>query len=162
MIQDLPDSACRILRDSALTLSPESDKITKMKKRIYLILSLLFIMLLASCATTSAGAGDINIEKKQSNKKLLFKDWKYKGFGKPLPVWFEAAYKNDINAVRKTDSNLFDCEIVILRGDGVNSDQADKVLKIKKDEASEDLIFYDSCWARIGAGQYVALAVLYK
>ena len=166
MIQDLPDFACRILRDFALTLSPESDKMAEMKKRIYLILSLLFIMLLASCATTTAGASDINsdviIEKKHSSKKLLFKDWKYKGFGKPLPAWFEAAYKNDINAVRKADSNLFDCEIVILRGDGVNSDQADKVLKIKREEASEDLIFYDSCWARIGAGQYVALAVLYK
>ena len=119
-------------------------------------------MLLASCATTSAGASDINIEKKQSNKKLLFKDWKYKGFGKPLPAWFEAAYKNDINAVKKSDSNLSDYELVILRGEGVNSDQADKVLKIKKDEVSEEFIFYDSCWARIGAGQYVALAVLYK
>ena len=119
-------------------------------------------MLLASCATTSAGASDINIEKKQSNKKLLFKDWKYKGFGQALPAWFEAAYKNDINAVKKSDSNLSDCELVILRGEGVNSDQADKVLKIKKDEVSEEFIFYDSCWARIDAGQYVALAVLYK
>ena len=44
----------------------------------------------------------------------------------------------------------------------MNSDQADKVLKIKQEEISSDFIFYDSCWARIDAGVYVALAVLYR
>ena len=145
-----------------LTLSPESDKIREMKKRFYLILPLLFITLLASCATTSAGTSDINIEKKQSNKKLLFKDWKYKGFGQALPAWFEAAYKNDLSAVKKSDINLSDSEIVILRGDGINSDQADKILKIKQEEISPDFILYDTCWASIGAGEYIALAVFYK
>jgi len=145
-----------------LTLRPESDKIEEMKKRLYLILPLLLIVLLASCVSTSAGESDINIEKKQSNKKLLFKDWKYKGFGQPLPAWFEAAYKNDVNAVKKSDVKLSESEIVILRGDGVNSDQADKVLKIKQEEISSDFIFYDTCWASIGAGDYIALAVFYK
>jgi len=143
-------------------LRPESDKIEEMKKRLYLILPLLLIVLLASCVSTSAGESDINIEKKQSNKKLLFKDWKYKGFGQPLPAWFEAAYKNDVNAVKKSDVKLSESEIVILRGDGVNSDQADKVLKIKQEEISSDFIFYDTCWASIGAGDYIALAVFYK
>ena len=145
-----------------LTLRPESDKIEEMKKRLYLILPLLLIVLLASCASTSAGESDINIEKKQSNKKLLFKDWKYKGFGQSLPAWFEAAYKNDVNAVKKSDVKLSESEIVILRGDGVNSDQADKVLKIKQEEISSDFILYETCWASIGAGDYVALAVFYK
>lgn len=138
----------------------------EMKNRFCLLLSLLFIIMLASCATTSAGASDINsditIEKKQSKKKLLFKDWKYKGFGHPLPAWFEAAYKNDVSGIKKSASNLLDSEIVILKGEGINSDQAEKVLKIRQEEISDDLLFYDSCWARIGAGQYVALAVLYK
>ncbi len=145
-----------------LTLRLESDKIEEMKKRLYLILPLLFITLLASCATTSAGTSDINIEKKQSNKKLLFNDWKYKGFGQALPAWFEAAYKNDLSAVKKSDINLSDSEIVILRGDGINSDQADKILKIKQEEISSDFILYETCWASIGAGEYVALAVFYK
>ena len=143
-------------------MRPESDKIEEMKKRLYLILPLLLIFLLASCASTSAGESDINIEKKQSNKKLLFTDWKYKGFGQSLPAWFEAAYKNDVNAVKKADVKLSESEIVILRGDGVNSDQADKVLKIKQEEISSDFIFYDTCWASIGAGDYIALAVFYK
>ena len=106
----------------------------EMKNRFCLLLPLLFILMLASCATTSAGTSDINIEKKQSNKKLLFSDWKYKGFGQPLPAWLE----------------------------GVNSDQADKVLKIKQEEISPDFILYDTCWASIGAGDYIALAVFYK
>lgn len=134
----------------------------EMKIRFNLLLSLVLVMLLTSCATTSAGTSDINIEKKQSNKKLLFKDWKYKGFGQSLPAWFEAAYKNDVNAVKKSDVKLSESEIVILRGEGINSDQADKVLKIKQEEISSDFIFYDTCWASIGAGDYIALAVFYK
>ena len=49
----------------------------EMKNRFCLLLSLLFIILLASCATTSAGASDINsditIEKKQSKKSYYSK-----------------------------------------------------------------------------------------
>ena len=134
----------------------------EMKIRFNLLLSLVLVTLLASCASTSAGTSDINIEKKQSNKKLLFKDWKYKGFGQSLPAWFEAAYKNDVNAVKKSDVKLSESEIVILRGEGINSDQADKILKIKQEEISSDFILYETCWASIGAGDYIALAVFYK
>lgn len=134
----------------------------EMKNRFCLLLPLLFALMLASCATTSAGTSDINIEKKQSNKKLLFKDWKYKGFGQPLPAWFDAAYKNNVSGLQKTDVKLSGSEIVIIRGEGVNADQADKILKIKQEEISPDFILYDTCWASIGAGDYIALAVFYK
>jgi len=134
----------------------------EMKNRFCLLLPLLFTLMLASCATTSAGTSDINIEKKQSNKKLLFKDWKYKGFGQPLPAWFDAAYKNNVSGLQKTDAKLSGSEIVIIRGEGVNADQADKILKIKQEEISSDFILYDTCWASIGAGDYIALAVFYK
>ena len=136
---------------------------------------LLLLLLLTSCFTacattaavsTEADSGHVesgsNIEKKKKKKKLLFKDWKYKGFGQALPAWFEAAYKNAVYNVKKSDVKLSDCEIVIIRGEGVNSDQADKVLKIKQEEISPDFILYDTCWASIGAGDYVALAVFYK
>ena len=134
----------------------------EMKNRFCLLLPLLFALMLASCATMSAGTSDINIEKKQSNKKLLFKDWKYKGFGQPLPAWFDAAYKNNVSGLQKTDVKLSGSEIVIIRGEGVNADQADKILKIKQEEISSDFILYDTCWASIGAGDYIALAVFYK
>ena len=62
-----------------------------MKIQKKLILLLLFCLMLASCATTgNAAVQDIHKEKKQAQKKLLFEDWKYKGFGQELPVWFEA------------------------------------------------------------------------
>ena len=134
----------------------------EMKNRFYLFLPLLFLLLLNSCASTPAGNSDNYKEKKQSHKKLLFEDWKYKGFGQQLPPWFTPAYKDDIDGVKKTDGNLSGSEIVIIRGEGVNSDQADRVLKIKQEEISSDFIFYDSCWASIGTGEYIALAVFYK
>ena len=74
----------------------------EMKSRLYLILSLLIIFCLSSCASKPAGeANDIHTEKKQNQKKLLFEDWKYKGFVQALPLWFEAAYKGDLLALRK-------------------------------------------------------------
>ena len=115
--------------------------------------------MLISCATTSTG--DNHIEKKQNQKKLLFEDWKYKGFGQELPVWFEAAYKEDISAIQKTVPELSGHELVIVRAEGINSDQADKILKIKEEELSSDFIFYDACWALPGE-KYVAIALYYK
>ena len=115
--------------------------------------------MLASCATTSAG--DNHIEKKQNNKKLLFEDWKYKGFGQELPVWLEAAFENDVSAIKKAVPELSDKEVMIVRAEGINSDQADKILKIKEEELSSDFIFYNSSWALIGE-TYIARALFYK
>ncbi len=120
---------------------------------------LLFFILLTSCATTSAG--DNHKEKKQNQKKLLFEDWKYKGFGQELPVWFESAFKDDVSEISKRVQELSGHEILIVRGEGINSDQADKVLKIKEKELSSDFIFFDSCWALPGE-KYVAIALYYK
>lgn len=122
-------------------------------------LPLLFFIMLASCATTSAGSS--HIEKKQNDKKLLFEDWKYKGFGQELPVWLEAAFENNVPAVKKAVPELSDKEVEIVRAEGINSDQADKILKIKEEELSSDFILYDSSWALSGE-TYIALAVFYK
>ena len=105
---------------------------------------------------------DAHKEKKQNPKKLLFDDWKYKGFGQALPVWFEAAYNDDEEKLAKALPQLAGHKLLVIRGEGVNSDQADKILKIKEEELSSDFILYDTCWASIGAGDYIALAVFYK
>ena len=115
--------------------------------------------MLASCATTSAG--DNHIEKKQTSEKLLFEDWKYRGFGQEMPVWLEAAFENDVSAVKNAVPELSDKEVVIVRAEGINSDHADKILKIKEEELSSDFIYYDSSWALSGE-TYIALAVFYK
>ena len=94
-----------------------------MKTLIRTLLVLLFATLLASCATTSAG--NHYIEKKQNQEKLLFEDWKYKGFGQELPVWFDAAYENESAKIKKLVTELSDSELLILQAEGINSDQAD-------------------------------------
>ena len=130
-----------------------------MKTLLKTFLPLLFFITLTSCATTSAGGN--HIEKKQNSQKLLFEDWKYKGFGQELPVWLEAAFENNVSAVKKAVPELSDKEVVIIRAEGINSDQADKILKIKEEELSSDFILYDSSWALSGE-TYIALAVFYK
>ena len=115
--------------------------------------------MLTSCATTSAGGN--HIEKKQNQEKLLFDDWKYKGFGQELPVWLEAAFENDVPAIKKVVPEIADKEVEIIRAEGINSDQADRILKIKEEELSSDFILYDSSWALSGE-TYIALAVFYK
>ena len=130
-----------------------------MKTFFKTFLPLLFFIMLTSCATTSAGGN--HIEKKQNQEKLLFEDWKYKGFGQELPVWLEAAFENDVPAIKKVVPEIADKEVLIIRAEGVNSDQADKILKIKGEELSSDFILYDSSWALSGE-TYIALAVFYK
>ena len=121
---------------------------------------LLFIIMLASCATTSAGGN--HIEKKQNQEKLLFEDWKYRGFGQKLPDWVEAAYHNKTDKIIHVIQELNGKEILILRGEGVNSDQAERNLELAESGLSEEYIFFDSSWIRIEAGEYVALAIYYK
>ena len=130
-----------------------------MKTFFKTFLPLLFFIMLTSCATTSAGGN--HIEKKQNQEKLLFEDWKYKGFGQELPVWLEAAFENDVPAIKKVVPEIADKEVLIIRAEGVNSDQADRILKIKEEELSSDFILYDSSWALSGE-TYIALAVFYK
>ena len=144
----------------------------EMKIRFNLILPLLIILGLCSCA--SAPKDTVYKEKKQTHEKLLFEDWKYKGFGQELPVWFEAAYKEDVKEIKKNVSELSDCEIKILTAQGINSDQADRSLEQKIQELSEEgngaYKLYDSGWALLGekaaedgkySYPYFAAAVLY-
>ena len=130
-----------------------------MKTFFKTFLPLLFFIMLTSCATTSAGGN--HIEKKQNQEKLLFEDWKYKGFGQELPVWLESAFENDVPGIKKVVPEIADKEVEIIRAEGINSDQADKILKIKEEELSSDFILYDSSWALSGE-TYIALAVFYK
>ncbi len=122
----------------------------EMKSRLYLILSLL-IFCLSSCASKPAGdSKDLYNEKKQNQEKLLFEDWKYKGFGQPLPDWFEAAYKGDVKEVRRKITLPENHKIEIVTAQGINSDQANKSLWQKLAEQSTLFELYDSSWALLG------------
>ena len=147
----------------------------EMKIRFCLILPLLFIICLSSCASTpavedgmSTVAQDVHKEKKQNSKKLLFEDWKYKGFGQPLPVWFEAAYKGDVEEVQKKISIPENHKVEIVTAQGINSDQANKSLLQKLVVKSELFELYDSSWGLLSEKEaadsnsypYFAAAVL--
>ena len=125
----------------------------EMKIRFCLILSLLFCVCLCSCASTPVAEGgavsetqDAYKEKKQSHKKLLFEDWKHKGFGQSLPVWFEAAYKGDVEEVRRKIAVSDDYEIKIITAQGINSDQANKSLWMQLYVMSQLFELYDQAW----------------
>ena len=141
----------------------------EMKNRFYLLFPLLFILLLASCASTPAGTGTINKEKKQNTRKLLFEDWKYKGFGQPLPDWFEAAYKGDLEEVQRKIAVSEDYKIKIVTAQGINSDQANKSLWQQLVVMSQLFELYDQTWvllsekeaaAKNNSYPYYAVAVL--
>ena len=128
----------------------------EMKNCIRLIIPLLLVIIFSSCATNGTYK-----EKHQKDEKLLFKDWKYRGFGYELPVWFEAAYNDDEPGLKKALPELQNKEVTILRGQGFNSDQAEQNLKLKLAEA-EALTFYDSGWAMLDVNEYISIAILYK
>ena len=139
-----------------------------MKNRFFLIVPLLIIFSLCSCVSTPSvesrtetGTKDVHKEKKQNPKKLLFEDWKYKGFGQDLPVWFEAAYEDNVAKIKKNVEQLSESEVIIIRGEGINSDQAERVMDLQKETVPEGFELYDSFWAMTGEGKYISLA-LYK
>lgn len=130
-------------------------------------LLLLPIISTVACASTSGmtsaqNDGAVYNEKKQNHKKLLFEDWKYRGFGQTLPEWFEAAYEANPVKIKKSVQQLSSCELVILRGEGVNADQAERVMDLEKTDVPEGYELYDSFWAMTGEGKYVSLALYYK
>ena len=135
----------------------------EMKIRFCLILPLLIILCLCSCASTPAAEGgvvsetqDVYKEKKQSHKKLLFEDWKHKGFGQPLPVWFEAAYRGDVEEVRRKIAVSDDYEIEIITAQGINSDQANKSLWKQLFVMSQFGELYDQTWVLLGEKEAAA------
>ena len=143
-----------------------------MKSRFCLFLPLLIILGLSSCASAPVAesgvlseAQDVYKEKKQNHKKLLFEDWKYKGFGQALPVWFEAAYRGDVEEVRRKITVSDNYEIKIVTAQGINSDQANKSLWQKLVVKAELFELYDSSWAlfrKEKSGTYIAIAVFYN
>ena len=130
----------------------------EMKNFIRLVLPLLLIISFASCATT----GGVYNEKQHGDKKLLFTDWKYKGFGYPLPDWFGAAYEGNVEKIIRNQEQLSGAEIVIIRGEGINSDQAERIMELQKADVSEGFSVFDSCWAMKSNGTYVSIAIYTK
>lgn len=132
-----------------------------MKKSLFY--TVVFSVLLAGCAsnpstkaTASHDSDYLYKENARKDKKLQFEDWKYKGFGQPLPDWFEAAYKGDIEEVRRKTGISENYKIEIITASGINSDQANKSLWQRLFVMSQLGELYDSTWVLLDEKQAAA------
>ena len=143
-----------------------------MKKIKVIVLSLLIAMTFAGCASDNVveKAPALIKNNKQTEKKLRYEDWKYKGFGKELPFWIDMALDHDIVTLKKAAPEMFNATTVkILLGTGENPDQAEQTVKaLVADLLAEDsdFILYDNFWVLETEKSldmpYVALYVYYK
>lgn len=154
-----------------------------MKKYIVSFLLLVFILSIEGCASKPAGEQSVvnSVEQNaasdtkknnQTEEKLRFDDWKYKGFGQKLPVWAEFAIDSDNINLIKVISQVYNVNTVtVVIGEGENSDQAEQAAKdleaqlLSKDG---DYKYFDSTWIRENINlqkvdkPYKAVYVYYK
>lgn len=133
-----------------------------MKKILFysLIFASAFMLLSVFAGCASVPSESSHIEKKQSDKKLQYDDWKYMGFGQQIPAWVEPAISGNIAKVKKVEQSLADSEIVVLSARGINIDQAEYALQ--EMEIPENYTVYDSFWVRQTSASdkpYIAVAI---
>ena len=125
-----------------------------MRKLFIASLSALISVFIISCTTTNSTTKDTDsksqeIIEKQPEEQIIprFDDWEYRGFGKALPDWAEAAVDLDYQTLQKSfpDKNL-----LIIQGFGSNPDmcESDSYQKAPYPEEAE---FLDALWVRINA-----------
>ena len=132
-----------------------------MKNNFFVVFLFVFIFF-QSCATTNIEKTDNNLQEnssaqnknKKSNKKsdaiyieenaqnsekLRFNDWKYKGFGKDLPVWIDFVFDDNLKSLYQNyDEFSKETEFVVIKGFGKNSDQAEDSAKLKLEEFKQN------------------------
>ena len=132
-----------------------------MKNNFFVVFLFVFIFF-QSCATTNIEKTDNNLQEnssaqnknKKSNKKsdaiyieenaqnsekLRFSDWKYKGFGKDLPVWIDFVFDDNLKSLYQNyDEFSKETEFVVIKGFGKNSDQAEDSAKLKLEEFKQN------------------------
>ncbi|MBR1638560.1 MAG: hypothetical protein IJ688_04155 [Treponema sp.] len=133
-----------------------------MKRAYFFILFCIFICILAGCA--SVPSDGVYNEKKQSEKKLRYDDWKYMGFGQQIPQWVEAAVEGKTPLVKKSFPEKEAAEFFVASAAGMNIDQAEESLA--EIEVPEDFELLDTFWVRLAASNdgkpYIAVAVYSK
>ena len=136
-----------------------------MKKIIFysLIFVLFFVFggFFSSCASLPSDSS--HIEKKQSEKKLRFDDWKYMGFGSQIPVWVEPALDGNIARIKKLLPELADKELLAFSAAGINIDQAE--IALSELEVPEAFSLYEAFWVRqtqLSDKPYIAIAIYKK
>ncbi|WP_027728728.1 hypothetical protein [Treponema sp. C6A8] len=118
-----------------------------MKKYIAATLILLSLTLLGCASTTgTTKSSEANSKSEKPVKNTArFDDWKYKGFGMPLPEWVEAAIDGKTEKLSKAFGRSAD-QLEVLTGSGINVDHSEEQLKSKIPEG-KDLI--EGFWVRL-------------
>lgn len=126
-------------------------------KKFYLglIIASLFIFLMINITGCATG-NSVKAEKGNTGDAPVdisgpaFDDWRYKGFGKEIPLWFFYAYEGDVAGVVNSRDDLTDADIANLQicsGDALNADQAEKL--ILQFLETHECGCVDTFWAKI-------------
>lgn len=111
------------------------------------------VMAITGCATSTEnknGKTNGELEAPVDISGPAFDDWRYKGFGKEIPLWFFYAYENDVAGVVESRDDLTEADIPSIQlctGDALNADQAEKL--ILQYLETHDCGCVDTFWAKL-------------
>ena len=122
----------------------------KMMKKLCTSTVILLTLFLFGCASSSNSASNQDKKtapaySKPEKNTARFDDWKYKGFGMPLPEWVEAAIDGKTEKVAKI-LHKDSAEINIFSATGINIDQSEDKLKEK---VPQNANLIEGFWVRI-------------
>lgn len=119
------------------------------------LISALFLLVLMGCASN-----DVENQGKKNSQTVdevtvnfsgpAFEDWRYKGFGKEIPLWFFFAYEDDIQGVIDSRDDLSGAalsELEIIAGDALNADHAEQLIKQNLEPEFGKVV--DTFWAKL-------------
>lgn len=101
------------------------------------------------CASAPVGDSDMQlrgVSKNASSKHDDFDDWKYKGFGLPLPAWVQPAIEGKTEKVAKSFPSYTSDELEIFMASGMNVDQSESKLKSQIPQGKK---LIDGFWVRL-------------
>ena len=130
-----------------------------MRKICFTVFVFTLMCCLVSCASVPASDG--GKKQSQQEEKILYDDWKYMGFGKEIPLWVDAALKNDSEKLKQLLPELSELNVITRTASGVNIDQAESSLL--EAEIAEGFSVYDTFWVRennpLNERPYIAVAI---
>lgn len=115
-----------------------------------ILICAIFLICLLGCASN-------NVNNQPDEETIVFsgpgfEDWRYKGFGQELPLWFFFAYEDDLQGVVNSREDLAGTELSdleIIAGNALNADQAEQLIKQNLELLNNEYI--DTFWAKLCA-----------
>lgn len=125
------------------------------------IFTCLFIVVLGlaviSCGSTKTDPSEKDIDKKDAVEEIVeivpdvviqrFDDWEYKGFGKELPAWVDAAVDLDYAQLQQFYPGK---DLLVIRGYGSNTDMCESA-SYQLSPYAEEAEFLDALWVRVNS-----------